>query len=927
MWRRNIHFSNMKNTRLRTIIFVGFTVLSTLPVFLLGMWVKHTTLENEIHAVQDKHLLVARNLTNALARYSTDVITVFNFATSFKPEQLHNIDLYDILSSMHFSYVGFFNQHFEETYRLFSIQSDTKFTLPNSIKKQLANIKVEKTLLFPLTPNFYDEPLILSGKKLSDGGYVIGALQTTYIEELQQAITFGKLGHAAIVDSEGRVIAHPKKEWQKSMKDLSEVAPVEMMKSKQTGVAQFYSPAVKADMIAGFSVVPEIGWGAMIPQPMSELEQRADSFGILMWYVGGSGLLFATVLSWWLSGLLAAPLRSVAEAAKAISRGNLHTKLPKLPNITPLETREMSQAFNTMVSDISDKNKEIQDKTLTLQVTMDNMAEGIALIDQDHQIRLHNKQLSRFLGLHSDIELTNKRITDIMSDQSGNHSLLNSLGSDSDKKTGLKNQLFSTEIRITNGNFLEFRVSTLPDGCRVVTCVDISERKSTEARIQHLATHDTLTGLPNRHAFDEELGNLIRQASYNDDVIPLLYMDLDQFKEINDSLGHELGDRLLQAVANRIAKLTKNKHIIARLGGDEFAILLKTPADLNEVRQAASSITEGLMRRFVVEGHEIFIRTSMGITLYPKDGTTPGELLKRADLAMYTAKARRAGDYCFYERLMATDLDQRRSKETSLRKSLEANEFILYYQPICDAISRKITSFEALLRWQGPDGSITLPDQFISVAEDSGLIVPIGDWVIEEACRQIAEWRTMGLHPPPVAINLSGVQFRHQNLAEKILNCLKKHNLPTEVLAIEITESTALSNKEQVLKVVQQLANHGIELSMDDFGTGYSSLSHLRYFPVRKVKIDKSFVSNIGINEDDTSIVSAIIELSHSLRLPTIAEGVETMEQLVFLTKSGCDQVQGHFLYRADNPTANQALLSTLDEISNILTNNTRDSV
>ncbi len=428
---------------------------------------------------------------------------------------------------------------------------------------------------------------------------------------------------------------------------------------------------------------------------------------------------------------------------------------------------------------------------------------------------------------------------------------------------------------------------------------DITERKRAEARLMQLANFDTLTGLPNRALFHDRLAHALAKAHRSKKLVALLFLDLDRFKIINDSLGHYAGDELLKSVAERLQKNAREDDTVARLGGDEFTVILEGITYNEDATIVARKILEVMGQPFYLDGHEVFVTTSMGIAIYPLDGDNSDDLLKNADTAMYRAKEQGRNGYRFYTADMNAKAVEQLIMESSMRHALERNEFEVYYQPQIDVHSRELTGFEALLRWRHPDLGLLYPSQFLRLAEDNGLIVVIGDWVLHHVCAQAAEWQRTGLPPVRVAVNLSGRQFRQENLVESVARALRESGLSPHLLELEITENFLLDNIQSAVITLNRLHDLNVQLAMDDFGTGYSSLSYLKRFPLNSLKIDQSFVRDISTDPDDAAIAEAIIALARTLRLRVMAEGVETEEQLYFLRSRGCDQAQGFLISEA----------------------------
>jgi diguanylate cyclase (GGDEF)-like protein/PAS domain S-box-containing protein len=427
------------------------------------------------------------------------------------------------------------------------------------------------------------------------------------------------------------------------------------------------------------------------------------------------------------------------------------------------------------------------------------------------------------------------------------------------------------------------------------TLVDITERKVAEERVQFLAYYDALTGLPNRTLLQDRLTKALASARRQKCKVALLFLDLDRFKIINDSLGHSFGDLLLQEVAERLKRFAREQDTVARLGGDEFLIVLTALKDVGDAAVAAERIMNAMTTACVIQCRSLSIGCSLGISIFPEHGTDGETLIKNADTAMYCAKDGGRNNFQFFTADMNAQAVERLTLENSLRLALGREELFLVYQPQMDIATGRITGLEALLRWQHPELGLVPPDKFIRIAENSGLIMPIGEWVLRTACRQARKWQDEGLPAVPVAVNVSAVQFRQEDFCEVIRRVLHETGLAPQYLELELTESLLLSNADVTLSVLQELNAMGLTLAIDDFGTGYSSLSYLKQFPVSKLKIDRSFVRDIAVNPDDAAITTAIISMAKSLHLKVIAEGVEDEAQMSFLRAHQCGEIQGYY--------------------------------
>jgi diguanylate cyclase (GGDEF)-like protein/PAS domain S-box-containing protein len=427
---------------------------------------------------------------------------------------------------------------------------------------------------------------------------------------------------------------------------------------------------------------------------------------------------------------------------------------------------------------------------------------------------------------------------------------------------------------------------------------DITERKQSEAKINYLAYHDTLTGLPNRVSFEERLVEAVAHAKVARESLAVMFLSLDRFKKFNDTLGHLIGDQLLRSVAERLNLTLREGNHVARFGSDEFAVLLTRISGAEEAARRANNFQNVLNAPFIVEGHELYVTSSIGIGLYPDDGTDAQGLLKSAGSALYRAKQLGGSSYQFYTADMNARALARLALENQLRWALERKEFVVYYQPQVNLDTGKIMGMEALVRWQHPELGLVPPAEFIPLAEDTGLIMPIGEWVLRTACAQTKVWQNCGFSNLHVAVNLSPRQFQQPDLLLLIEQSLKEAGLNPASLELEVTESSVMKNTESAINTLRELRAMGIKISIDDFGSGYSSLTYLKHLPIDVLKIDQSFVRDMTSDPKDAAIVMAIIQLAHSLQLQVKAEGVETEEQLRFLRLLRCDEMQGYLFCR-----------------------------
>ena len=438
---------------------------------------------------------------------------------------------------------------------------------------------------------------------------------------------------------------------------------------------------------------------------------------------------------------------------------------------------------------------------------------------------------------------------------------------------------------------------------------DLSEFKATQKRLEHLAHYDTLTGLPNRGLLIARLEQALSLAHRNRWTLAVIFIDLDHFKEVNDSLGHSTGDRLLAEVGKRLLHCVRESDTIARLGGDEFVIVLDNVASPGAISEVVTKLRNALGAPVNLDGYELYITASMGISLYPEDGRNPEVLLRNADSAMYHVKKEGRNNWSAYSETMNEQSHRRLQLSSGLRRAIDENQFSLVYQPQLDLATRSVCGAEALIRWEHPELGMISPIEFIPLAEDTGIIEAIGEWVLHEASRQFTRWRDQGLRLPRISVNVSARQFNNANFIERVEQLVQKYRLAPGCLDLEITESLLVRTDARLLSGIQRLCAIGVGFSIDDFGTGYSSLTYLKRFPISMIKADRSFVKEIPDDRDNVEITAAIISMSHKLNMRVIAEGVETDQQLAFLSEQGCDAIQGYLFSRPLAPAAFEAFI------------------
>ena len=580
-------------------------------------------------------------------------------------------------------------------------------------------------------------------------------------------------------------------------------------------------------------------------------------------------------------------------------------------DVMSTELEERNQALRRELNERRQAESRIEQSLSLLRATLDATADGIVAVDNGQRVESFNV---RFLemwhippeaigGLHA------REITVLMARQLMAPDAFIEMARHFDTHPDVER---CEVLDLDDGRILECYSRPRRIGEQIVGRVwsfrDITERRQAETRLAYMANYDSVTGLPNRHLLRERLDRAIKHEARSHRHLAIMFLDLDNFKSINDTLGHDVGDRVLQVVANRLLACLRESDTVARIGGDEFTVLVEDMTTMESIAALAQQIIDSLSLPFPLDGREMFCTVSVGIAIYPDDSESLDGLMKSADSAMYRAKEQGRNTYRFFTEDMHRRAYERLLLENRLRGALKRGEFQLHYQPQIDVASGATVGIEALLRWNDEERGLVQPLEFIGVLEDTGMIVEVGHWVLEEACAFNQSLREIGLPPIRVAVNISPRQFRQKGLVESIRQILSNTGLGAEYLDLEITESV-LVDAVDAPDVLERLSGMGVRLSIDDFGTGYSSLSYLKRFPIDTLKIDRSFVRDIMTDSDDAAITVAIIALSRSLRLKVLAEGVETAEQLASLRHHGCDEIQG-FLYA--RPMSGDALVAWL---------------
>ena len=543
-------------------------------------------------------------------------------------------------------------------------------------------------------------------------------------------------------------------------------------------------------------------------------------------------------------------------------------------------------------------HSELHTQNARFDAALNNMSQALCMVDAERRLIVCNRRYVELFGLPPNLSAPRTPMHDILRALAANGYAAGELANTIHEvqEALIRDSLPGAFVRERSGGGLSVSVShrPMPDGGWVATYEDITERRLAEAQIAHMAHHDALSGLPNRVLFRERLEQEVRRLECLGGWLAVLCLDLDNFKNVNDTLGHPAGDLLLQAVAQRLRGCVRDGEMVARLSGDEFAVLQPTSDQPLAAQALAERLVKALSAPYDIGGQRVVISASVGAALAPTDGHDADDLLKKADVALYRAKADGRSCSRFFAPEMQAQLQSRLAMEADLRDVLEQRQLELFYQPLFDLRQDRVCGFEALLRWRHPERGLVPPDQFIPVAEATGLIVPIGEWVLRRACADAAGWPS----DMKVAVNLSPLQFTSPQLSMAVSDALAQAGLAASCLELEVTESVLLQDSEVVLGLLHELRGMGLRIALDDFGTGYSSLSYLRSFPFDKIKIDQSFVRALTAGAGSAAIVDAIVTLASSLGMTTTAEGVETAEQLGQVRRAGCTEAQGYHLGR-----------------------------
>lgn len=900
----------LHNIRLHHILFLAFTLISAVPVLILSAWVQRSALESEVDAVEEKHLLLAYNLTNGLTQYVISIKSALNTVEKYINNDQSVELLGGMLNTLGVEFVWVMDKKGRDQ-SPDTLQSQLqRERIPNNIGKLLspymeqAEASHDDTVFSGVLYDSRDESVLYIIKALDDG-FLVAMMNTRFFQSMQKKVVFGERGHAAIVDQYGHTLAHPSEVWRKTRKDITVLPPVQLMTEGKTGVSRFYSPVMKADMVAGYTVEAQTGWGVMIPQPFDELVDNASGARFFAIVITLLGITTAGLISWWLARFMCRPLAAVAESAQLAASGDVMKAIRSMPHFAPIELRELTNSFNLMVEEINTKNKEMAATTARLASAQRIAKLGNWEWDLNQNILWCSDEVFRIFGFEAQsfIATFDHFFGMVHPDDQGYVKELFDQARNEHISFGVDHRVVLKDGRIKYVHQeVEFHgVAGSHSGRLTGTVHEITERIKYEEQLIKQAQFDELTGLANRALYFDHLAKVISVSKREQQLVAVLFIDLDNFKVVNDTHGHIIGDSLLKQAATRIADIVREADTVARIGGDEFAIILhhiKRPHDASVV---AEKVIAQLSEAFQIDDVEAFVGASIGITIYPADADDAMSMHRNADIAMYRSKEEGKNTFQFFTSKMNEQVHERLSLAHDLRGALDNNEFDVYFQPIIDTATEMVSSAEALVRWIHPQKGFIPPDKFISVAEETGIINPLGEWVFRKACEQASSWQAAHGNDVRVSVNLSPRQIKQGLTRDIIIDILSETGLNSSDLTFEITESMVMADTDQSIAWMKQIKELGVMMSIDDFGTGYSSLSYLKRLPVDILKIDRAFISGVGTNREDDSLITAIVAMARSLNLCVVAEGVETVEQLEFLRDLGCEKIQG-YLYSKPLP-------------------------
>ncbi len=887
--------------RLRALLFLILLFVSVTPVLILAFLYERPALQKELDAVQEKHLLLAQDLGVALNQYARDTARVFEAATAMLDEQGSIRPLADLLRELRFRHICIFDDE-GTLIRSLALVADTAEAAPAYralLDQQAGRLQPGQVLWTPVMRGTQGLPALYLLMEIGNGNRAVAELATDRVIELQRSVTFGRKGHAVIVDQVGRVLAHPRENWRLEIRDLSALEPVSLMMNGEFGVTTFFSPAIEQDMVVGFATVAETGWGVMVPQPLTELEESARGLVGVTLTISLLATLVAGLLSWWLAGLVARPLITVANAARGMSRGE--PTAPIRLGRVPLELRSLAESFNSMVKEVLQAGTRLRASEARFRDFASTAADWFWETDTQHHFTYLSERYGESTG-NLAIRSLGSSMEEIFPEHPENRDALllyrqaiehrqpfDSLQLTWDHVDGgqrilhISGQPFSDQF----GRFQGYRGT----GRDITTAHRLSEQLS------HEASHDALTDLMNRREFESRVASELEDLHQTGAQHALCFLDLDQFKLVNDTSGHVAGDELLRQLGTLLREHLRRGDLVARLGGDEFGILLMN-CSIDQAQRLAKGLRNVVSEfRFNWEDKVFAIGASIGLVAVSRGSGDIGRVLRQADAACYAAKEGGRNLVHVYR-----DDDEEQVKRQGelrwvqrLNTAMEQETLMLYCQQIVPLQNAADHSFrcEILVRMKSPSGELIPAGQFLPAAERYNLATRIDLFVIHKTF----DWFRQ--HPGAAeafslcTINLSGQSLGNETIAEHLDELLRSSSIDPRKICFEITETAAIANLSNASRLIGSLRNRGCLFALDDFGSGLSSFAYLKTLPVDFLKIDGAFVRDIADDPVDLTMVKSINEMAHALGKKTIAEFVESQAVLDLLTGMGVDFAQG----------------------------------
>jgi len=861
-------------------------------------------MQKELDAVKEKHLLLAGHLKEALERYVRDAEIVFRSVSDILASGSAPVELATLAEGLHFHHICAVDND-GRVVRAVAVDGRVPPSrLPPSLMEVVGTLHPGNSVAFaPIMPGPDGLPVIYMTRRLSDSQFAVAALGTDYLVELQQAITFGRKGHAAIVDQSGRVLAHPREDWRLSMKDLSELAPVQRMMAGNTGVMLFHSPALDQDLVAGYASVSGAGWGAMVPQPLTELEDSARGLANATLTTSLIGGLAAAILSWWLAGYLARPVVAVTDAARRLARGEAVGGV-RLGRYAPKELGSLAASFNVMVGEVSRSNGLLRASEARFRNFAETAADWFWETDEDNRLTYLSERFEESTGTPpSEIlgEAFDAVVAGRIDDLDARARFLDVVA------TRRPLDSFELEWKRHDGSVGVQHVNGIPfhdaDGAfrgYRGTGRDITVARQLSEQLSHQASHDSLTGLMNRREFGRRLAQEIEELEHTDAKHALCYLDLDQFKLVNDTSGHVAGDELLRQLGEVLKAHVRRGDLVARLGGDEFGILLRD-CSLTEAGRIARGLRDATGAfRFAWEGKAFSVGSSIGLVPVTSESGDIDKVLRQADAACYAAKEKGRNRVHI---LHGDDEDQvRRQGELQwvhrLNAAMEQGALQLHCQRIIPLAKHGDggVAYEVLLRLRSGSGQLISGSTLMPAAERYNLAATIDRHVVSRTFAWFRENPQFVRELSMCAINLSGQSLGEEAFTEYVVQQVQDAPLEPQQICFEITETAAIASLASAAEFITALKALGCRFALDDFGTGLCSFAYLKTLPVDYLKIDGGFVREIATDPVDLTMVKSINDMGHALGKQTIAEFVESEEVLDLLREIGVDFAQGYFI-------------------------------